>query len=128
MIRKGEMVLKKKKSHLYCSRCETNGKWISFSGNKILLKSYFFLRYQPQIWNTTCLDLWLWIWRFAKNKFHIKIKKSILMHFSQTYFSTSTKLFFFYFSLKQTKLESALQNILQFKLEMSFSGLCSKSC
>ncbi len=36
----------------------SNGENLVLRPNKILLKANF-LRYQPQIWNTTCLDLWL---------------------------------------------------------------------
>ncbi len=36
----------------------SNGENLILRPNKILLKAHF-LRYQPQIWNTTCLDVWL---------------------------------------------------------------------
>ncbi len=34
----------------------SNGETVVLRPNKLLLKAHF-LRYQPQIWNTTCLDL-----------------------------------------------------------------------
>ncbi len=36
----------------------SNGGNLVLRPNKMLLKANF-LSYQPQIWNTTCLDLWL---------------------------------------------------------------------
>ncbi len=57
------------RDELYCKsqikHCEhqrsfaaSNGENVVLRPNNILLKAHF-LRYQPQIWNTTCLDLWL---------------------------------------------------------------------
>ncbi len=36
----------------------SNGENLILRPKKILPKAHF-LRYQPQIWNTTCFDLWL---------------------------------------------------------------------
>ncbi len=60
----------------------SNGENVVLSPNKILLKAHF-LRYQPQIWNTICLDLWLWfssrfrVQHFSYINIH-KIKYKIL--------------------------------------------------
>ncbi len=57
------------RDELYCKsqikHCElqqsfaaSNGENMVLHPNNILPKAHF-LRYQPQIWNKTCLDLWL---------------------------------------------------------------------
>ncbi len=40
------------------SSTASNGGNVVLHPNNISLKAHF-LRYQPQIWNTTCLDSWL---------------------------------------------------------------------
>ncbi len=49
----------------------SNGENLVLRPNKILLKAHF-LRHQPQIWNTTCLDLWFgFLAGLEFNMFHI---------------------------------------------------------
>ncbi len=49
---------KLKHCELQQSFAASNGENVVLRPNNILLKAHF-LRYQPQIWNTACLDLWL---------------------------------------------------------------------